>query len=223
MSCCELVILDMDHTLTESEFLYDVWLDALTEFGATVSQIEAAHRQGTGHAAMVTIRVCFPDRPEVWAPAAERFQQLCNERARFVALPGADDALRELHAAGLILALSTGAPQWVAEAVMNEMGWSPLMSFVLGSSETVTKADHVDQILNATALPADRIASVGDGVAEMAAAALHDLRWRIGLLSSNGVNAADQYQLLSDAGATEVLSSIAAVPRTLLNSHSAHS
>ena len=210
-----LVVFDMDHTLTESAFLREVWETALTQMGVSGEEIEHAYLQGLGQTSMRTIKLALPDREHHWEEAAELFQSLCDQQNN-LAIPGAEECLLRLKREGLLLALSTGAPPYVAQRVMKNMGWTGLMDWVYGCTPHYDKVAHIGELLKETGLSPDQVAVVGDGVGEIAAGAHHGLGWRVGVRSQNGVASERQVPILLAAGATVILDSITEVPGYLL-------
>lgn len=126
--------------------------------------------------------------------------------------PGVREALEQLRAAGLRLALATSKPEELAVQVVDHQGLRPLLDVVCGAGldhERTTKADVVAKALRRLGAPA-RPVMVGDRSHDVVGAAAHGVPC-IGVLWGYG----DEAELTA-AGAARVVGDVDELVSVLL-------
>jgi phosphonatase-like hydrolase len=149
----DLVAFDMaGTTIDEHGLVYDALRDSVVETGATVADSDLQQWMGTDKVVAITNLIGLgggeASEPVV-AAAFERFRTILAESYRTtppVALPGVEDALRELKSRGIRVALTTGFSDDVALPLLDSLGWS------VGSSP----ADLLDAVVSTSDVPAGR-------------------------------------------------------------------
>ncbi|MEJ1229509.1 MAG: phosphonatase-like hydrolase [Galbitalea sp.] len=127
----ELVALDMaGTTIDDHGSVYVALTRAVEETGATVADADLQRWMGTDKVTAITALMELggeePEPLRVLA-AFERFREILAESYRDnppVALPGVEDALAELRARGILIALTTGFSDDVALPLLDSLGWT---------------------------------------------------------------------------------------------------
>ncbi|HWC83430.1 MAG TPA: HAD-IA family hydrolase [Pseudonocardiaceae bacterium] len=119
---CQAVLLDMDGVVVDTEqSVAEFWRELARSEGRSISPEELAG-QVHGRRAEYTLEVLFPDIPP--ARYGEVYERLRanNESQRYTAITGVLAVIRQLRAAGIPLALVTGAQPWKVDAVLDQLG-----------------------------------------------------------------------------------------------------
>jgi phosphoglycolate phosphatase len=127
----QLVAFDMaGTTIDDHGLVYQALEKSVTETGATVAAADLQEWMGTDKvtaiAALIRLGGGDPSRARVDA-AFERFRVILAESYAAnppVALPGVEDALRELARRGIRIALTTGFSDDVAGPLLDSLGWT---------------------------------------------------------------------------------------------------
>ena len=127
----ELVAFDMaGTTIDDHGLVYVALADSVNETGATVADDDLQQWMGTDKVtaiiALLRLGGVHPDDALVVHTFA-RFKLLlaeAYERHAPVALPGVEEAFRELTARGVFVALTTGFSDEVAGPLLDSLGWS---------------------------------------------------------------------------------------------------
>ncbi|HWN34451.1 MAG TPA: phosphonatase-like hydrolase [Pseudonocardia sp.] len=134
---------------------------------------------------------------------------------RAVALPGAAEAIRELRAAGILVALTTGFSRATQQRLVTGLGWDGLADLVLCPEDAGGRGrPYPDMVLTALLrLKVDdvaQIAVVGDTASDIRTGVRSGASIVAGVLTG-----AHDGATLRAAGATHVLTSIAELPALL--------
>ena len=127
----DLVALDMaGTTIDDHGSVYVALKSAVEETGATVADADLQKWMGTDKVTAIEALMQRggqdPDDDRV-AEAFTRFREILAESYREnppVALPGVEDALRELQTRGILVALTTGFSDDVALPLLESIGWT---------------------------------------------------------------------------------------------------
>ena len=131
-----------------------------------------------------------------------------------VPLPGAEDTVRALRAAGVKVALLTGFSAPTRDRLIAALGWRHLADLLVCPSEAGRGRPAPDMVLTALLrLEVDDVAAVavaGDTAADMQSGRRAGARFVVGVLTGT-----DDAARLLEAGATHLLDSIAGLPALL--------
>lgn len=133
-------------------------------------------------------------------------------------LPGAEDAIRELRAAGLTVVLTTGFSGATQQLILDALGWQQLADLVLCPADAGGRGRPYPDL----ALAALLRTGAADDVRELAVVGDTGYDMRCGASAGAGVvagvltGAHDAHRLRAD-GATHVLGSVAELPGLLLS------
>lgn len=129
-------------------------------------------------------------------------------------LPGAEDTVRALRAAGVKVALLTGFSAPTRDRLIAALGWRHLADLLVCPSEAGRGRPAPDMVLTAVLrLEVDDVAAVavaGDTAADMQSGRRAGARLVVGVLTGT-----DDAARLLEAGATHLLDSIAGLPALL--------
>jgi phosphonatase-like hydrolase len=131
-------------------------------------------------------------------------------------IPGASDAFRRLHAAGIKVALDTGFTRDIVDVVLQRLGWkhSALIDTTVTSDEVARGRPHPDLIEKAMhdlgVTDPRRVAKVGDTPADLQQGTAACCGWVIGV--TGGSHTAEQ---LKPHSHTHLVGSVADVPAIL--------
>lgn len=148
--------------------------------------------------------------------AFEEAYGLLVDQGRCAALPGAEDTIRELRAAGLTVVLTTGFSGSTQQRIIDALGWRKLVDLWLCPADAGRGRPYPD-----LALAALLRTGAADHVRELAVVGDTGYDMRCGASAGAGVvagvltGAHDRERLLAD-GATAVLGSVAELPALLL-------
>jgi phosphoglycolate phosphatase len=127
----ELVAFDMaGTTIDDHGLVYDALADAVRETGATLADSDLQQWMGTDKRTAITALMRLggvEPHDETVGAAFRRFGEILARSYRDtppVALPGVEDALRELRSRGIAVALTTGFSDDVAEPLLASLGWT---------------------------------------------------------------------------------------------------
>ncbi len=117
------VLFDMDGVVVDTELsVARFWQDLARSEGGGALTREDLDRHVYGRHADHTLRELFPQIPPDRYPDVYRRLRINDEHLRYTPVRGALEVLRGLHAAGMPLALVTGAQHWKAAAVLRQLG-----------------------------------------------------------------------------------------------------
>ena len=130
------------------------------------------------------------------------------------AIEGAEDELRELREAGVKIALTTGSGRSTQNVLLDSLGWRDLVDVTLSPAAAGRGRPFPDMALTALLRTAvsrvDAVVVVGDTASAMLSGAAAGAGLVVGVLTG-----AHDAATLTDAGADEVLDSIAGLPALL--------
>lgn len=176
------VVFDLDGTLIDSApDIRSAINTVLSETGRrALSLAQVRGMVGDGTRALVERAFAAVDggaTPEsaAMAPHLERFRAAYEARmtAETKVYPGAIEALRDLHGAGLRLGICTNKPDRPARAVLAALGLAPFIHAVVGGETApARKPDprHLAAVLDLMGAAPGEAVMVGDGVNDVAAA-----------------------------------------------------
>ncbi len=158
------------------------------------------------------MRALYPDLPQqaLAARIAQSDMAAADHAMQSaVAVPGAAEAVRALHAAGYRLGVATNDAEQGAHAGMRALGLDPYFDAFIGYDSVANAKPAPDMVLafaRQTGLAPGEIAVTGDNTHDLAMARAAGAGLAIGVLSGNGTR--DVLVPLADA----VLDSVAALP-----------
>lgn len=156
--------------------------------------------------------------PERAADANRAFEEAYLEVIRMGAaqpLPGAENAIRELQAGGVTVALTTGFSPATRDALLDALGWTGLPDLALSPADAGRGRPHPDMILTALmrtgADDVREVAVAGDTASDV----LSGVRAGASIVAGveTGTHSAREFE---PAGATHVLPSVASLPAVAL-------
>lgn len=152
-----LAVFDMaGTTVDDGGGVYEALRLAVEETGATVSPADLQAWMGTEKRAAITALMELgggdPTPPGVVDRAFERFQSILAERyaaAPPTAIAGVPEAIAELRAGGIRVALTTGFSRDVATPILDRLGWqiAPAAATVSTPPAPVTPAGSADAVV----------------------------------------------------------------------------
>jgi phosphonatase-like hydrolase len=216
-----LVVLDVGGTLIEDHGEVPTAMhDALTKKGVDVSFAEIGEWRGASKRGMVRHFVELRTRADAKREALiasiyDDFSKQVNAAYADVhAIAGAEDCVRQLRAAGLLVATSTGFDRPLTDKVFAHLGWRDYFVATVTSDDVVDgrpspfmlfhamEAAHVDSVAE--------VVAVGDTPLDIQAGANAGLRGVIGVYSG----AATEERLRKEPY-THILPSVASLPELL--------
>ncbi|MFF2372449.1 phosphonatase-like hydrolase [Agromyces sp. NPDC058110] len=218
----ELVVLDMAGTTVRDDGLVERAFALAAEragFAPEGTAREAALdyvRETMGQSKIEVFRVLTGDE-ELAQRANDEFERAYAELIAEVgveAIPGAEAVIRALRGAGASVVLTTGFSPSTRDALLDALGWHGLADHVLAPAEAGRGRPHPDMPLTALlrtgTSSVDAMAVVGDTQSDMASGVNAGAGLVVGVLT--GAHGRDA---LEDAGADEVIASIADLPALL--------
>jgi phosphoglycolate phosphatase len=166
-----------------------------------------------GESKITVFRALFPG-DEDRAQAANRAFEAAYARRIDQAkpIPGAEEALEELRAQGVRIALTTGFSRATADALLDHLGWRALIDLSLTPEEVGGRGrPHPDLILAA----AERLGTGGAQHAAVAGDTAGDIRSGLAAgapIVAGVLTGAHDRARLAEAGATHLLGSVAQLP-----------
>jgi phosphoglycolate phosphatase len=220
-----LVVLDMAGTTVADDGLVERSFDAAAEeLGVATGSPEhremlAYVRTTMGESKISVFRHLFPTEEQ--AQRGNRAFEAAYARlvgdGHCAALPGAEDTIRALRAAGLTVVLTTGFSGPTQRLIIEALGWQQLADLALCPADAGGRGRPYPDL----ALAALLRTGAADDVRELAVVGDTGYDMRCGASSGAGVvagvltGAHDERRLRAD-GATHVLASVAALPALLL-------
>jgi phosphonatase-like hydrolase len=193
MNGCELVVFDLAGTTVRDDGHIGTALTAtLAEQGVTVTERQLADVRGASKREVIAQLI--PDGPDRArrsdaAFALFRDRLIDAYRTNGVAeIPGARSVFRQLRAAGIRVALTTGFDREVTRLLLTALGWHHGVADAVVCGDDVREgrpAPHlIFHAMTATGVAcADRVAAVGDTTNDLVAGHRAGVRWNIGVLS----------------------------------------
>lgn len=176
-------------------------------------------RQAAGTSKLEVFGRFFPE-PGRAEEANRSFERHCDEligSGIISPIPGAEEAITTLQAAGIQVCLATGFGRHTQNTVLEKLGWMGLADLSMCPADAGRGRPYPDIILTAVlALDLDdvrTVAVVGDSTADMQSG----LRAGAGIVAGVLTGAHDEASLRA-AGATAVVPSIVDVPQLLTRS-----
>ena len=130
------------------------------------------------------------------------------------AIPGAEEVLRELREGGVKIALTTGFSRRTCDILLDALGWRELVDVTLSPADAGRGRPFPDlpltALLRTSVSRVDAVVVVGDTASDMLSGIAAGAGLVVGVLTG-----AHDEMTLRDAGADEVLDSIAGLPGLL--------
>jgi phosphoglycolate phosphatase len=219
----ELVALDMAGTTVADDGLVErAFLEALDHTAALDAVGEAAAREYV-RATMGESKIdCFlgllRDPQRAHAANAE-FENAYARLAGTVgvrALAGAEELLRDLRAAGIRTCLTTGFSPATREAILDDLGWDPLVDLALSPADAGGRGrPHPDMLLTAAlrlrVVDLGNVVVVGDTTSDLLAGSRARAGEVVGVLTG-----AHDRQTLGTAPHTRIVESVADVREIII-------
>jgi phosphoglycolate phosphatase len=223
-----LVCLDMAGTTVADDgtvlAAFGAALDALAVTGeAERTRMTEYVVETMGESKITVFRALFPGDEARAQAGNQAFEAAYADRIGAARpIDGAEQALAELRADGVAIALTTGFSRPTADALLDHLGWRPLIDLSLTPAEVGGRGrPHPDLVLAAMArlseaalgLPpirADQVAVAGDTAGDIRSGLAAGARIVAGVLTG-----AHDRARLSAAGATNLLDSVAQLPALL--------
>jgi phosphoglycolate phosphatase len=170
-----------------------------------------------GESKISVFRALFPGDEERAQRGNQAFEAAYADRiTRAVPIPGAVETFERLRQAGVRIALTTGFSRPTADALLDHLGWWPLVDLSLTPQEVGGRGrPHPDLVLAAAAQladgDADAVAVAGDTAGDIRSGLAAGARIVAGVLTG-----AHDRARLTEAGATHVLDSVAQLTALLL-------
>ncbi|MGV0836195.1 phosphonatase-like hydrolase [Mycolicibacterium thermoresistibile] len=218
-----LAVLDMaGTTVTDDGLVLRAFDAAATSVGMAQNgpERDAARRHVVdtmGQSKIEVFRALFGDEDRA-QQANTAFEQAYD---RFVAdgvkpIPGAAEAISQLRAAGVRVALSTGFSPATQARILDALGWTDIADLTLAPRTGIRGRPHPDLVLTAV------LRAGIDDVREVAVAGDTASDVRSGLRAGASISAgvltgAHDAQTLRAAGATHVLGSVTELPHLVLS------
>jgi phosphonatase-like hydrolase len=223
MTSPALVIFDMAGTTIEDRGqVQAAFKAALAGGGITVTDDEIARLRGASKREAISRLL-----PDAKADDADRiYRDFQRQLASAIAadgvreIIGAGEVMRDLRAAGIKVALTTGFDRHIAMSLMNALGWkADAIDAIVCGDDVPRGRPAPDMIFVAMKLTMvedlARVANVGDTVLDLESAARAGVKWNIGVLSGAHNRAA-----LERAPHTHIVQSVAHILTVFLETAS---
>lgn len=220
MNAPALVVMDLAGTTVKDDgVVEDAFAAAYAETTVMhgygdVEAVRAYARETMGQSKIDVFRVLAGDGAEEANAAFERAYDRLIAEGACTAIPGAEDTIRVLKDAGIPVVLTTGFSEPTKNALLDSLGWQELPTLSLSPAHPVRGRPAPDLNLVAVIRTATRavadIAVVGDTVSDMQAGVRAGAGRVVGVLTGAHDEAA-----LREAGATDVIASVAGLPELL--------
>ena len=214
-----LVVTDlMGTTLRDDGVVLPAYRTAFTECAIPFTEQELANWRGAHKLSLfiefATRRYSADEAPKIAAAALEVFE---TQLRRFLAsgggipISGAENAIRQLRAAGIKVVLTSGFDRRLIADVVAHCGWAELFDAIVYPDEVPAGRPApylIFQAMQKTLVhPVARVAAIGDTILDLQAGANAGAGWVIGVLSG-----AHDLATLGRTPHTHLLPSIAEVP-----------
>ncbi len=169
-----------------------------------------------GESKITVFRALFPGEETAAQEGNAAFETAYGQRIELTRpLPGAQEAFAALRAEGIAIALTTGFSRATADALLDHLGWRPLIDLSVTPEEVGGRGrPHPDMILAAAARLADdetrAVAVLGDTASDIRSGLAAGAPIVAGVLTG-----AHDRATLTAAGATRVLDQVAEFPALL--------
>ena len=108
-------------------------------------------------------------------------------QGRYEPLPGARQAIQRLLDAGLKVALTTGFPEAIMQAILDHAGWSELVDAIVSSEQVEAgrpAPDMIHAVMQATGIAdPSEVANLGDAPTDLASGRAAGVGWNFGVLT----------------------------------------
>ncbi|SFR91857.1 phosphonatase-like hydrolase [Agromyces sp. CF514] len=218
----ELVVLDMagttvrDDGLVERAFALAAERAGFAPEGAAREEALEYVRETMGQSKIAVFRVLTGDE-ELAQRANDEFERAYAELIAEVgveAIPGAEATIRALRGAGASVVLTTGFSPATRDALLDALGWNDLADLVLAPADAGRGRPHPDMpltaLLRTETSSVDAMVVIGDTRSDMLSGVNAGAGLVVGVLTG-----AHDRDALEEAGADEVLDSIADLPALL--------
>ncbi|GAB4584572.1 phosphonatase-like hydrolase [Nocardia sp. IFM 10818] len=218
----DLAVLDMaGTTVLDDGLVIRAFEQAATSAGIPVAgpEREAARQyviDTMGQSKIVVFRALLGDEDKAQR-ANEAFEAAYAEfaDAGVTPIPGAEEAISALRAAGIKVALTTGFSRATQDKLLNALGWKEIADLTLAPSDAGRGRPYPDMVLTAVLRlgidAVDRVAVLGDTSSDIGTGLAAGARIVAGTLTG----AHDEQQLRA-AGATHVVASVTEFAQLLL-------
>lgn len=192
MSQPRLAVLDLvGTTVVADDAVPQAFAAALEGEGVVLGAEAVAEVRGaTKRQAFASLLPPGPDQPMRVERAYARFTARLREAyapGRVAAVPGAEEAMARLRAAGVRLALNTGFDRALTEHLLGVLGWTAVVDTVVCGDEVAQGRPAPYLIFRAMertgVVDVQTVANVGDTALDLAAGANAGVRWNIGVWS----------------------------------------
>ncbi|WP_369378679.1 phosphonatase-like hydrolase [Streptomyces sp. cg36] len=212
----DLVVLDMaGTTVADGGLVEQAFRAAVESLGADPDAMVGHVRATMGESKISVFRHLFGDEERA-RRANTAFERAYGElvaQGRIAALPGARDTIERLGAEGRTVVLTTGFARVTQDAILDALGWRDLVGLTLCPADAGGRGRPYPDLVLAAFLRTGavdsvrRIAVAGDTSYDM----LSGVRSGAGIVAGvlTGAHGEDA---LRDAGATQVLASVAELP-----------
>lgn len=169
-----------------------------------------------GESKITVFRALFPGEETAAQEGNAAFETAYGQRIELTRpLPGAQEAFAALRSEGIAIALTTGFSRATADALLDHLGWRPLIDLSVTPEEVGGRGrPHPDMILAAAARLADdetrAVAVLGDTASDIRSGLAAGAPIVAGVLTG-----AHDRATLTAAGATRVLDQVAEFPALL--------
>jgi len=223
-----LVCFDMAGTTVKDDGTVEgAFLDALESCGVPASDPRRAEmldyvRETMGTSKITVFRALFPSESEAQAAnvAFEAAYDARVQRGDIAEMPGAAQMIRDLRQDGIKVALLTGFSARTRDRIIAALGWVGLADLLVCPEDAGRGRPFPDMILHSLmTLGIDDVAGVavvGDTAADVTSGLRSGASMVIGVCSG-----ADTEERLRNAGATDILNSVAELPALLAERHPA--
>ena len=195
----KLVVMDMaGTTINDPGLVLGALRAALDSIGLYDVTDEEINAQKGRHKldALVAIAEAHGSDAETAELALDQFNRVALYevmQGRFQALPGAQQAIQRLLDAGFKVALTTGFPEAVMQAILDHVGWGELVETAV-SAEQVEAGRPAPDLIHAVMRAAgvtdpSEVANVGDAPSDLASGRAARVGWSFGVLT--GAHTAD--------------------------------
>ncbi|HEX3778179.1 MAG TPA: phosphonatase-like hydrolase [Pseudonocardiaceae bacterium] len=223
MTDIELVVLDMaGTTVLDDGLVLDAFTAAVTEVGverdsAEFDRMLAYVNETMGQSKIVVFRALLDGDEQRAASANAAFEARYDElvhNGHCAPVPGAEELITRLRAAGVKVAFVTGFGRQTQDAILTALGWNSLADLALTPADAGRGRPFPDlvlaSVLRTRTTDVRRVAVLGDTPSDVLTGLRAGASIVAGVLTGAGSRAE-----LEAAGATHVLDSVADLPGIL--------